>query len=459
MNNNLHSTSDESRSPQGRQPRRLPDRADVVVLGAGAAGVFALRELVRSGLTAIGLEARNRIGGRILTRRTLARHPIELGAEFVHGTDNIIHRLVAEYGLTLVPHVGEPYSWWDGKLVPDSQLPRPPLVVLHEIRGLAERLRRAGRGSTPLPDFLKTPELSELLDRSAVTRRYVEQLIKNDHSVEPTALTLEGWLEPDVTGYEANFHIDEGYSTLLHRTAEADRLDIRLNRPVQRIEWEPGSVTCFARKMVVRARAAIMTLPLGVLQRADVEFDGPLPRAKVEAIRSLEPGKAFKMLTSFRALRGGKSFWPEGMAFLTSALDSQLHWPTSQRRRRGQRYLLTHLVGGDAADRFGRHADPPQAMLNQLVHMFGNERIRELFIRAEWRVWHADPFSRSGYSAFPDDADEDARATLGQPVADTLFFAGEAVGVRGQPGKVASVHGAIESGIHCAGDVIASLRT
>ena len=79
--------------PKVRRSRRLPDRADVIVIGAGAAGVFALRELVRAGLTAIGLEARNRVGGRILTRRTLARHPIELGAEFVHGTDNIVHRL------------------------------------------------------------------------------------------------------------------------------------------------------------------------------------------------------------------------------------------------------------------------------------------------------------------------------------------------------------------------------
>ncbi len=84
--------------------------------------------------------------------------------------------------------------------------------------------------------------------------------------------------------------------------------------------------------------------------------------------------------------------------------------------------------------------------------------VRELFVRAEWRVWHADSFSRSGYSAFPDEADADARAMLGLPLADTLFFAGEAVGVTGQPGKVASVHGAIESGMQCAREVIAALR-
>jgi len=243
-------------------PRRLPDRADVIVIGAGAAGVFATRELVRSARTAICLEARNRIGGRIFTRRSLARHPIELGAEFVHGTETIVHQLVAEYGLTLVPHVGEVYSWLDGKLLADSQLPRPPLLSLHEVRRLAERLRRAGQGATPLPAFLNSPELHEILARSAVTRRYVEQLIRNDHSVEPTVLTLEGWLEPDVTGYEENFRIDEGYSALLHRAVETARLDIRLNRPVHRIEWEPGSVRVFARKQLLQSRAVIITLPM-----------------------------------------------------------------------------------------------------------------------------------------------------------------------------------------------------
>ncbi|MCI0639886.1 MAG: FAD-dependent oxidoreductase [Gemmataceae bacterium] len=88
--------------------------------------------------------------------------------------------------------------------------------------------------------------------------------------------------------------------------------------------------------------------------------------------------------------------------------------------------------------------------MKKLVHMFGNERIRNRFVRAEWRAWHGDRFSRSCYSAFPDDSIPDAREALAMPVADTLFFAGEAVGVRGKPGNVASVHGAIESGIHAA---------
>jgi monoamine oxidase len=448
----------QSSTPDRPRRRALPVRADVIVIGAGAAGVFAMRELLRCGLTAICVEARNRIGGRIFTRRSLARHPIELGAEFVHGESNIVHQLSVEYGLTLVPHVGETYSWFDGQLVPDSELPRPPQMLLHELRRLAERFRRAGGGAAPLPVFLGTPEGAEILARSAVTRRYIEQLIKNDHSVEPTVLTLEGWLEPDVTGFEANFHVDQGYSALLHRASEEASLDIRLNRPVHRIEWEPGSASVFARNLKLQSRAVLVTLPLGVLQQGDVIFDDPLPSSKAEAIDALRAGKAFKMVTSFRALHRGKSFWPEGMAFLASALDSQLHWPTSLWRRRGRRHLLTHLVGGDAADRFGHHPDPPQAIINQLVHMFRNERIRDLFVRAEWRVWHDDPYSRSGYSVLPDDTFPDAREALGKPVADTLFFAGEAVGVKDKPGNVASVHGAIESGIQAARDLIESLR-
>src|SRR5580658_3070771 len=170
----------QSSTPDRPRRRALPVRADVIVIGAGAAGVFAMRELVRAGLTAICVEARNRIGGRIFTRRSLARHPIELGAEFVHGESNVVHQLCREYGLTLVPHVGEAYSWFDGQLIPDSQLPRPPQLVLGELRGLAERFRRAGKGTAPLHEFLGTPACAELLARSAVTQRYIEQLLKND---------------------------------------------------------------------------------------------------------------------------------------------------------------------------------------------------------------------------------------------------------------------------------------
>src|SRR5262249_33274094 len=172
---------------------------------------------------------------------------------------------------------------------------------LHEVRCLAERLRREGRGATPLTAFLDSPELAEILTRSAVTKRYLEQLIKNDLSVEPTVLTLEGWLEPDVTGYEANFHIDEGYSALLHRAAEEAKLDIRLNRPVTRIEWEPGGVRVFARNLVLQARAALVTLPLGVLQAGDVEFDAELPRAEGEAVHSPPGRTALETGTRFPA--------------------------------------------------------------------------------------------------------------------------------------------------------------
>src|SRR5262245_65651674 len=94
-----------------RHPRRLPDRADVVVIGAGAAGVFAMRELIQSGRTAICLEARNRIGGRIFTRRSLARHPIELGAEFVAGAEAIAHQLSAQVGLAVWPPLGGVLFW------------------------------------------------------------------------------------------------------------------------------------------------------------------------------------------------------------------------------------------------------------------------------------------------------------------------------------------------------------
>src|SRR6185436_12793631 len=99
------------------------EKADVLVLGAGVAGLAAAQELSQAGLRAVVVEARERIGGRIFTERVPGHPlPIELGAEFIHGRPPESFALVEQAGLLVYEIDGESWLSRDGQLVPNDAL-------------------------------------------------------------------------------------------------------------------------------------------------------------------------------------------------------------------------------------------------------------------------------------------------------------------------------------------------
>jgi Flavin containing amine oxidoreductase len=96
---------------------------DVLVIGAGAAGLIAASELAHAGRSVLVLEARDRIGGRIWTRTEPGLEvPLELGAEFVHGRAEVTRALLAHCGKTAIPAAGAHWSFKDGSLRPSDSL-------------------------------------------------------------------------------------------------------------------------------------------------------------------------------------------------------------------------------------------------------------------------------------------------------------------------------------------------
>src|SRR5438132_723663 len=89
----------------------------IIVVGAGAAGLAAARRLHDAGHDVTVLEARDRLGGRTWTDYDLAGHPVELGAEFVHGEHVVTWDLLRAHGLEAQPQVGyDVYYYRDGRL-------------------------------------------------------------------------------------------------------------------------------------------------------------------------------------------------------------------------------------------------------------------------------------------------------------------------------------------------------
>ena len=233
----------------------------------------------------------------------------------------------------------------------------------------------------------------------------------------------------------------------------AGACDVRLSTIVRRISWRRGAVavdtiTPQGDVRTIRARAAIVTLPIGVLRHAGDEtaiaFDPALPAVKLDAIEHIEMGHVVKVSLWFRTafwetLRDGR--YRNG-SFFHDARDAFAGYWT-QVPVRGE--LMSAWAGGPKAAALNGFST--RALIDRALDAFGSlfgepALARDAFESGAVHDWSRDPFARGAYS-YVAVAGGNARGVLGLPVDDTLFFAGEATSTDGQGG---TVNGALETG-------------
>jgi polyamine oxidase len=433
-------------------PRKLRTNTDFLVIGGGMAGMSALAEARRLGISAICLEARAKPGGRIRTvrNRRVAKYPIELGAEFVHGS--AMKQLCGSLGLTLIKHPSDGAAFADKQFLPLL----PILQALNSIRALAARYLASGKDDRSIADFVISLAFEHRDLAPDVTAHLLLQLIRNDFASRVSDLGLAGLLAPDVDGYEENYRVREGYDEVPRRLAAGN--DVRGNHVASAVLRHRDRVDVVTNRGVYSGNVAVACLPVGVLQAADVRFDPALSDAKAAAIASINAGAATKLVLCFRRTRMGATFWPKDMPLLATALATQLWWPTGWGYDDQRHFLASCLVGGAAVTRFAER-DPRQVGLAQLAHMFGRERVEGKMLSPYYvKSWHDDPRTKGGYSSLPVGVDhESLLQQLEAPEDDAnpqLFFAGDYV--TRHPG---SAHSAYQSGIDAVERAIALRNT
>lgn len=432
--------------------------ADVVVIGAGAAGLTAARMLARAGLAVELLEARPRVGGRVLALQDAAGHPIELGAEFVHGRPEATLRLVEEAGSSIVPGPASHWAGRDGKLVPADDVLQGVQQLIRQAEGIGEELSVAM--------FLARFAGNESL-RPAVewTRMMVEGFDAADPARASLKAIVEEWTGGEVVprppGRPAG-----GYGRLLQSLADSVKsagVRLRLDTVVQVVSWKEDEVIVEASTESVpyrvRARRAVATLPVGVLQAAPGQAGAvrlsPGLESKQKALDHLIMGPVLRVVLRFR-----EPFWEtiaagryRDVAFFHAP---EAEVPTFWTALPDRVPILTAWTGGPSAGRLSEADDAGivQAAVRGAEMLFGAEaRIRELLADAHTHNWQRDPFARGAYSYLAVGG-LGARTALAVPLANTLFFAGEATSER----QSGTVGGALAAGEAAARAVLTSLE-
>jgi monoamine oxidase len=439
---------------------------DVVVIGAGVAGLAAGRALQERGIDVTIIEARERIGGRILTvRNEGASSPVELGAEFVHGTAPEVTQIVEKAGMRVVDIVGQRRETHGAGF-------RPMDDYWERLDRVMGRLRARARDRSFDAFLARQPGGKALAADRTLARRYVEGFHAADVTRISERALADGGSPGDDLEERRLGRLLDGYDQIPRWLAEPITHRVRLSSVVSRVRWQPGAAEVSivdadhrVREML-NARAVVITVPLGVWRAPGnatgaIALDPPLPDRDAQ-LRCLEMGHIARVV-----IRVSNRFWTDSayarrrgakelhcLSFVQAARDDFATWWTAYPTTTP---LLVAWQGGlRAAAMLARgreHTEECALRAMREVFHLSRARVNRLVEDVLCHDWTHDPFARGAYS-YQAVGGHAAPTSLARPVSSTLFFAGEAIDVEGRTG---TVHGAIATGRRAAAQVLAAL--
>jgi monoamine oxidase len=383
------------------------DDADVIVIGAGSAGIGAARELKRLGKRVLLIEARERAGGRVFTDTSLGQ-PFEAGAAYIHfAENNPWNALAQEAGVD--PQGG--YRLWSGSVAYRDGVPMSApegAARWQAMRRVAEIYEDVeDRSDVSMADAWKA-EPQDVKDAG----RIQAQMAAGE---DPEWVSVADWNRLESGG---NRLVPGGYGTLVARTAGP--LEPRYGVRVTSIDWSGQSVKVSTDKGDLRARKVICTVPVGVLKSGSIQFKPGLPTDHVRALDGMRMGALSKVALRFEGERFG--FAPH--QFLADVGEPARAmtfeaWPQDTG-------LIVATFGGDYARSLskGTAVAAVEQALERFIKIAGSDA-RKAYRGGAFANWAADPFSQGAYAVVRPGRMR-AREYLARPIADKLWFAGEA---------------------------------
>ena len=442
---------------------------EVIIIGAGVAGLAAASRLAKAGVRICILEARDRIGGRVFTLHDQKLDvPIEMGAEFIHGQPTEILKLLKKHKVKITEVDGVSWCFAAGRL--------SPCQFFEDVDDILEKM-----------DDLATDEsFTEFLDRcfgganserERDAKKRAVSYVSGFNAADPSLVSVH-WLmkgmraEEKIEGDRA-FRSAHGYQDLLQvlrREIEKHNVAVQTETVVRSVRWRKGRVEVRTRQnrksLSFTGTHLLVTLPLGVLkaqhnEAGAVQFSPALPTSKRRAIEKLEMGKVIRVVLRFR-----QRFWrsiksaatrSKTLSSLSFLFSPDEAFPTWWTMAPDKAPIIVGWAPFRAAERLSGRTQ--SFVIKQSLRTLSKvlavtpKHLEAQLEGADFHDWQADCFSRGAYSYAKVGADG-AQEALGAPVRETLFFAGEATDISGHNG---TVHGAMASGYRAAKEILRTL--
>jgi len=399
----------------------------VVIIGAGAAGLYAGYILKSKGIDFTILEATSTHGGRMGKLNEFADYPIDTGAQWLHGKNNILGDLIKSKNIPKTQDQSELSYWFNNQIV--DSLPKDPFIF----------------EANNLPDI----SFKEYAAQQGFGSEYegIIEAIAGDQGAAAANLSAywnskdeENWVSGD-----DDYKFENSFFEVIDKNIAQSILgNITYNCPIKSIDYSSDKIVITnLNNDLFEADKVIVTVPISILKLNEIEFIPQLPVQKTAAFEKFGMGAGMKVFLKFDA-----KFYEDvlyGGTICGAYVDDTVGKKTSDN------ILLAFVMGDQAASLSELNSDSAitNALLAELDLIYDGAASNS-FISSSVHDYTSKPFIKGAYGYSTVNMG-DARKVAAQPINDKLFFAGEAMNINGNH---QTVHGAIESGYKAVIDIL-----
>lgn len=421
----------------------------VVIIGAGASGLYAADLLNQRGINVRILEAGKEIGGRARSLRSFDDFPVELGADIVYGNNSIWSTIINDLNLNLIDTENNLVD----KFVFENQV-----FTANELSDSV--------GFVAAQEFINnislyqgdSQSISQAITEGDITlfSRIIEGQVGNRYGSDITRLDYRGTAEALSLSTSGNGQF------VLTGSPVQDILFSRFNSVLDKVEFETvvQQVSYGGDQITIRtsqgdftADKVIVTVPVPILKSSIITFTPALPFAKTAALSRIGMDSAIKIFMKFN-----RNFWGEDTHYIYGGDLVPTYVSVGAGRSERNRVLSAEIYGTDTEMFNGMsNALIASEIVKELDQLFNggatqNNALTEFIVMN----WGAEEYIQGGYSYQMAGGTNIDRMTLAESVDNKLYFAGEATNINGDFG---TLQGALQSAEKATSEIIENIMT